>query len=161
MTITPNQVAFLAMLRNSEGTDKAPNAYAVTFGNQYTITDFRDHPSVLGLWDGLPLDFLGPQYAGLKSTAAGAYQFIKPTWLGCRAKLALPDFSPASQDQAALYLIGQAGALDAIEAGNLDAAVAACRHIWASLPGGAAGQPHATADALAQIFVANGGVLAA
>jgi len=65
------------MVRHSEGTDEAPNPYAVTYGYQFTITDFSDHPAVLGTWKGESLDSLGLAYLGKVSTAAGAYQIIK------------------------------------------------------------------------------------
>src|SRR5271163_1232704 len=99
------------MIRHSEGTDKASNPYAVTFGYQFLITDFSDHPAVLGTWDGV-------HWAGGLSTAAGAYQIIKPTWISLKARLNLPDFSPASQDAAATELIRERSALDMVNGGH-------------------------------------------
>jgi lysozyme len=158
--MSQNLQAFLAMVRHSEGTDKYPNPWAVCFEGKFTITDFTDHPAVMGTWHGEPLDFLGPRYAGLRSTAAGAYQLIKPTWLGCRIALDLPDFSPDSQDKAAAYLISHAGAMPFIESGDIATAIIHCRSLWASLPGGGSGQPQVPLASLTTAYLNGGGSLA-
>jgi lysozyme len=166
-----NVQAFLAMIRVSEGTARADNPYAVVYGYGATISDFSDHPAITGEWRGAPLDSLGPSYAGKISTAAGAYQIIKPTWLGCKRAMALPDFSPASQDLAATYLIRERGALDDVRAGNFDAAVAKCANtnppgmasnaVWASLPGAnAPGQAMQRLDTLRTAYADAGGAFA-
>jgi muramidase (phage lysozyme) len=138
--MTPNTQAFLAMIRHSEGTDRGANPYAVCFGFKFVITDFSDHPAVLGVWHGESLDSLGGEYVGKVSTAAGAYQIIKPTWLALRTKLKLRDFTGPSQDAAALELVREAGALDIVYAGRVAEAIGLCKGIWASLPGSSAGQ---------------------
>jgi lysozyme len=74
------------------------------------------------------------------STAAGAYQIIKPTWMRIKSRLGLMDFSPASQDMAAVELLREAGALDLIEAGDIEGAIKKSSRIWASLPGSTAQQ---------------------
>ncbi len=155
-----NLEAFLTMLSASEGTDKYPDPYAVTFGGKFTITDFRDHPAVLGSWHGEPLDSLGPKYKGLVSTAAGRYQLIKPTWLGAQLVLRLPDFGPASQDAAATLLIKERGALNLVNAGMIAAAIRLCATEWASLPGNAGGQPQHATDELLAWYGNAGGALA-
>lgn len=152
-----NLGAFLKMIQHSEGTDKAPNPYAVTYGYQFTITDFSDHPAVLGTWHGESLENLGPQYAGLVSTAAGAYQLIKPTWIALKAKLRLMDFRPESQDAAATELIREKGAIDLINGGQVANAIQLCHGIWASLPGSTSGQPQATMADLIRSYSSNGG----
>lgn len=45
------------------------------------------------------------------SSAAGAFPIIRRTWDGVQGKLGLPDFSPASQDQACVELMRQRGGL--------------------------------------------------
>lgn len=128
-----NLAAFLSMLRVSEGTALAGDPWAVVFGYAFTITDFSDHPACLG-WPGAVTKFG-------HTTAAGAYQIEKATWLGCKRELNLPDFSKDSQDTAATLLIRQVGALPLVEAGQIEAAIAKCGHLWASLPSSTAGQP--------------------
>ncbi|WP_298214366.1 hypothetical protein [Acidocella sp.] len=61
--------------------------------------------------------------------------------LECQQALRLPDFSPQSQDWAALHLIRERGAMPAIDAGRLSVAIDLCAAIWASLPGNSYGQP--------------------
>jgi len=147
-----NLDAFLAMLRHSEGTDKADDPYAVTFGESFTIKDFSDHPHALG-WPGY-------LWKGIHETASGAYQITYPTWFILKSRLGLQDFSPASQDEAAIELIREKGALDLVEAGRLEAAIALCHGIWASLPGSTSGQPQASLASLSQAYTQAGGELA-
>src|SRR5882757_6311240 len=158
--MTPNLSSFLSTIRHAEGTDKYPNPYAVCFANKFTIKDFSEHPTVIGTWHGERLDFLGPAYAGKISTAAGAYQIIAPTWRTCKRLLHLPDFSPASQDAAAIELIREHGALDLVNSGQISAAIEACHGVWSSLPGSTPGQPQAKLSDLVQFYSVNGGAFA-
>jgi lysozyme len=147
--MTPNTQAFLAMLRHSEGTDKAPDPYAVTFGEAFTIQDFSDHPHALG-WPGY-------LWRGIHETASGAFQITYPTWAKLKARLSLPDFSPQSQNAAALELIREAGALDLVYAGRVTEAIERCHGIWASLPGSTSGQPQRSMAQLIQAYGDSGG----
>ncbi len=72
---------------------------------------------------------------GEKSTASGRYQQLYLFWPHYRKQLALPDFSPLSQDRLAIQLIHERGALDDIRVGRIERAISRCRNIWASLPG--------------------------
>ena len=127
---------------------------------RHTIVDMSDHPAITGEWKGEPLDFLGPDYKGLISTAAGKYQITKHTWEACQGALNLPDFGPQSQDAAATLLIKQKGALDAVNGGRVADAIALCHEVWASLPGSTSGQPQASLASLVQAYTANGGAFA-
>jgi muramidase (phage lysozyme) len=158
--LNANLSAFLSTIRTSEGTSRASNPYAVCFGYKFVITDFSEHPAVLGTWHGEPLDFLGSDYVGKVSTAAGAYQIIKPTWVRLKYKLQLPDFSPASQDTAAIELISERGALDFVLGGQVSDAIKACSAEWASLPGSLAGQGGQSMAALLKAYGDAGGGLA-
>jgi muramidase (phage lysozyme) len=156
--------AVLAMLKWSEGTANAADSYRVCYAYKHTIASFADHPAITKEWGGEPLSDkmcagagLGP---GCVSTAAGAYQIIKPTWVKLKAQLNLPDFSPASQDAAAVELLRQRGALAYLERGDLAGAVNAARKEWASLTGAGYGQGERSIAWLTAKFTDAGGVLA-
>lgn len=160
-----NLTAFLDMVSHSEGTDRATNPYAVCFGYKHTIVDFSDHPSENTIdhpveWPGESISFLGPDYVGMISTAAGKYQITLHTWRALAAALNLPDFSPQSQDAGATLLIKQKGALDLVNSGQVAAAIAKCASIWASLPGSTAGQPTRLLGALVTSYTDHGGAFA-
>ena len=68
------------------------------------------------------------------SSAEGAYQFLNKTWDGVSQKLGLTDFSPRSQDLAAIELIKQRGAISYILDGDFEGAINKLSPEWASLP---------------------------
>lgn len=164
-TAARNQRAFLAVLRRSEGTEPTADPYRVCFGFSHTIRDLADHPAVTGEWLGKVLPdsmCINAGFSpGCRSTAAGAYQIIKPTWLRLRDKLGLVDFGPAAQDQAALALIEARGALADVQDGRFADAVSKCRNEWASLPGNYAGQGQRNLATLEVWFRGAGGEVAA
>jgi muramidase (phage lysozyme) len=160
-----NVQAFLKMIRVSEGTEGGGrDPYAVCYGYSFTITDFSDHPTLLGHWRGKVLPDAMCKGAGFGpgcvSTAAGAYQFISSTWSGCKRALGLSDFGPYSQDQAAIYLIKQRGALDDVKAGRVSEAINKCRREWASLPGAGYGQGERRLADLVSAYEQAGGFVA-
>ena len=151
-----NLSAFLFMIRSTEHVYPrdviGDAAYSIFYGGT-KFQSFRDHPVLTGEKKGVPLPDAMCAAAGLKpgcvSTAAGAYQLIKPTWVRLRDKLNLPDFSPLSQDRAAVGLLEEIGAVDLIYAGDIEGAIHKASKIWASLPGSTAQQnPKALAYAL-------------
>jgi muramidase (phage lysozyme) len=83
------------------------------------ITDFSRHPEILV-----------QVRPGLRSTAAGRYQFILRTWRG----LGLADFTPASQDLGAVMLMRQRNMITPLLNGNFRQAVHNGAPEWASLP---------------------------
>lgn len=129
----PEVAAFLDMLAFAEiGTDllaSSDDGYNVLVGGK-TFDDYSRHPNVL-----VPL----PRW-GIKSTAAGRYQFLKRTWDDLEAQLRLSDFSPASQDRACVRMLSWCGALPLVKAGQIEEAIFAARKLWASLPGAGYGQ---------------------
>lgn len=153
--MSKNLEAFRDMLAWAEGTDRPEiqrsnhKGYDVIVGGGL-FTDFSKHPRVL-----VSL----PRY-GIKSSAAGRYQFIHRTWETLRVRLRLPDFGPASQDKACDELLREKGAIELIEAGKFDEAVRAVRSIWASLPGAGYGQREQKLKELRDVYVRNGGKLA-
>jgi len=145
-----NEHAFLDMLAVSEGTfGHGDNGYNVLVGGDL-FHDYSKHPNVL----------VTLNKAGLKSTAAGRYQFLKRTWDSLAAKLHLTDFSPAAQDVAALELIAERGAADDVRSGRFADAVAKCAPIWASLPGAGYGQRENSVKSLEAAYIRAGGRLA-
>lgn len=163
-SIDTNTRAFLAMISHAEGTDLRSDPYRVCFGYRHTIEDLSDHPAVTREWLGEKLPdavcLAAGQKPGCVSTAAGRYQLIRPTWLACKRALGLADFSPKSQDDAALYLIKKRGALDDVKRGRVADAVAKVRSEWASLPGAGYGQPERQLAQLTEAYVLAGGNLA-
>jgi len=156
-----NLTAFQALIDFSEGTSRGGrDPYRTCYGYAHTIASFADHPAITGEWRGEPIDELGPQYAGMVSTAAGRYQIRKATWLECKRALGLVDFSPASQDAACVYLIKRRSALEDVQAGRVEIAVSKCKSEWASLPGNAAGQPQRKLEQLLAAYTNAGGALA-
>ena len=145
-----NVQAFLRTIRVAEGT-AGGNGYSMLFGGD-TFTGFADHPRVLvtRTSNGTPIT----------SSAAGAYQILRRTWDGVRVKLGLPDFSPASQDRAAVELIRQRGALADVRAGRFADAINKCRKEWASLPGAGYGQPEKNVGDLFTAYINAGGNVA-
>lgn len=158
-----NLAAALDVIKLAEGTNREADPYRVTFGFGHTIRDLSEHPAITGEWRGATLSDemcsnagFGP---GCKSTAAGAFQLIRPTWVRCRDALGLADFSPASQDAAAVYLIQRRGALQDVYAGRVQAWVNKCRAEWASLPGNYAKQGQRSMATLMAWFQQRGGVI--
>jgi len=131
-----NVQAFLRVIRAGESSQEQ-SAYTVMFGGSH-FDGFAAHPNITHV------------SGTLRSTAAGAYQFLFSSWGECQRALALPDFSPHSQDLAAVYLIDRRKALEDVLAGRIEEAIRKCNREWASLPGSPYGQPTRTmADALA------------
>jgi lysozyme len=149
------------MISHSEGTDRAEDPYRCCYGYKHTIVSFADHPAVTGEWKGEPLSNLGPEYAHLISTAAGRYQINRPWWERAKRALLLPDFSPDSQDKAAIWLIKESVALGLVEDGHITDAIARTRETWASLPGGSSGQPEHHLEDLLAFYRVSGGTIGA
>lgn len=123
-----NISAFLWAIRCCEGTDSA-DGYRMLFGGEL-FEGFEDHPNIL------------VEKSGYRSTAAGAYQILYKTWTTViQPNIKLPDFSPESQDAAAVFLIKNRGAIQDIKEGRIEEAVNKCNKEWASLPGSPYGQP--------------------
>ena len=148
--MSANLRAFLALIRWCEGTDDDGGYSRIVGGSSFGT--WNDHPRIVksGTFSN------GKAWS---SSAAGAYQFLAGTWDEARKALSLDDFGPASQDEAAIWLIERRGALPAVEAGDLDVAIALCNKEWASLPGSPYGQPTKTLEACRKVFLAAGGLL--
>jgi muramidase (phage lysozyme) len=146
-----NVNAFLLMIRTAEGTS-GPLGYRTMFGGG-TFESYAAHPNVK-----VTRTFNNGKR--VTSTAAGAYQFLIGTWNDCKRQLGLTDFSPASQDAAAVYLLKRRGALADVRAGRFDAAIRKTAREWASLPGSPYGQPTITMARAEDLFEQHGGTFA-
>ncbi|WP_216908368.1 glycoside hydrolase family 104 protein [Synechococcus sp. CCY 0621] len=121
--ITPERRALLNTIRFAEGTwiGGSQEGYQVLYGGD-RFNDLSRHPDIV----------VRRRYA---SAAAGAYQFLPTTWDQAASELQLRDFRPASQDQAALHLVHERGALQRFDRHGLTAEVLArLAPEWASLP---------------------------
>jgi len=128
-----NARKFLHVLSIMEGTADFQDPYRALGGTRGMMaTSLADHPANIGgggRWRYKTLDGKTPV-----STANGRYQFIRSTWNDNARQLGLRDFSPRSQDLAALNIIANAGQLQNIVNGNWQPAVQRLGSIWASLP---------------------------
>jgi len=121
---TPEAQGLLRMLRFAEGTERGgQDSYRVMFGGSL-VPDLKQHPD---------------KVMKGRSTAAGAYQFLTPTWQQQQKKLGLGSFGPVEQDIAALDLARQRtmglGGLSYLQKQGLTPEfVAALAPEWASLP---------------------------
>jgi len=145
--ITPERRALLNTIRYAEGTwiGGSQEGYRMLFGGG-RIDRLDRHPEVV-----VELTYT--------SAAAGAYQFLPATWKEASTKLGLNDFGPASQDQAALYLMHKRGALETFDRRGLNIEVLnRLSPEWASLPathgGSFYGQPVKDADELKDFYLA-------
>ena len=130
----PNVQNYLHMISSAEGTAQSDNPYAVAFGGS-TIDDLSEHPGGLH-------DFTQTDGTPNKTSAAGAYQFIKPTWDDAQKTLNLPDFSPQSQDLAAVLQLHRSGSLQDVLNGDFKSAIQKDGKVWASLPTSPYAQNH-------------------
>ncbi len=150
MNATDNRMAFLGMVRFSEGTSNSPTTrdrgYDQIVGRT-RFASYADHPRVRVYL---------PKYK-VWSTAAGAYQLLMRYYDHYAPLLKLKGFAPPVQDAIALQQIKECRALPDIDAGRLADAIAKCKNIWASLPGAGYGQfEHRYVD-LEQAFIREGG----
>lgn len=133
--ISVRACALLSTIAYAEGTKER---YDIIFSFQ-TFSSYADHPR---------RTICSGAYC---SDAAGRYQFLSTTWDWVSPKLDLPDFSPSSQDLAALWLIEYRGVSDIDSIDTYDEFVEAMYDLnleWASLPGSPYGQPTHSASSL-------------
>lgn len=117
----------LRVIRFAEGTERGgPDSYRVMFGGGLA-PDLKKHPDKV------------IKGGGYSSAAAGAYQFMPPTWEAQAKALGLTDFGPQNQDIAAVRLMRNRlmpiGGLSTLEKEGFSPRVsAALAPEWASLP---------------------------
>lgn len=163
-----NILAFMDVIAAAEGTSNSP----ITQNDGYDIIvnsvdangrvvhnrfdDYTDHPFAKGR------PSLVVNSKGLTSNASGRYQQMLKDWPHYKSLLALPDFSPESQDRLCLQHLKESRAVTLLMAGNLFAACDAVSNIWASIPGSknTYGQPQRTLDSLKATYLLSGGTIA-
>ena len=91
-----NWGALSSIIRTVEGTTGS-KGYKTRFGG-YKFDDLSKHPNIKA-----------PTPWGTSSEAAGAYQFMMPTWKEAKSALGLTDFSPESQEKAGRFLTERRG----------------------------------------------------
>lgn len=143
----PQIMAFLRVIRKGEGTADMGGYNRLFGGNSFP--SYSRHPNILVVKN------------GYRSTAAGAYQFLKSTWDETAQAMGLPDFTPFSQDVGALGRLAFRGAIDDILAGRFDDALKKTAREWASLPGSPYGQPTISRNLALAVFKDSGGTVAA
>jgi muramidase (phage lysozyme) len=152
--------AFLDLIAASEGTSSHPltraDGYDVIVSGvdgHNVFTDFATHPFALGRAPilvraarpeqvkTLPIgsdskpQIVAPAVPALHSTASGRYQLILPTWHEISAAMHLGTFSPQNQDAAALKILDECHATEAILALDIPTAIDKACDVWASFPG--------------------------
>ena len=138
-----NIQAFLNTIGYSEGAN-----YNTLYGGN-TFADYSTFPNVRVTLAN-----------GDTTSAAGKYQFEAATWNGLQSSLSLPDFTPQSQDAAAIQLLKDNNAYDSIVNGDIVTAINNLGNIWASFPSSTEGQPGGkTLQQLTDYYTSQGGVI--
>lgn len=152
--------AFLDLIAASEGTSSHPltraDGYDVIVSGvdgHNVFTDFATHPFALGRAPILvraaqPAEYepcdgtstaapreVKPAVPALHSTASGRYQLILPTWQEISTLMHLGTFSAQNQDAAALKILEECHATEAILAFDIPTAIGLACDVWASFPG--------------------------
>lgn len=146
----PNVCAFLDMLAVSEL--GARLLLASDDGYDVIVGSTADHPLLVENYDAHPNRLIPLPKLGIKSSAAGRYQFLRGTWVGLATELHLRDFSPVSQDRGCIQLLRECRAFTQIVGGNIEGAMHLARKTWASLPGAGYGQHENSASDLLGVF---------
>jgi muramidase (phage lysozyme) len=118
-----NVQAFLKLIRYAEHKREDTIVYYLLYGGTQTFSDLSRHPDKqVKAW-------------GKESTAAGAYHILKSSYDEAVAQEIIRDFTPASQDAYALWILRTRGVLELVKAGDISHAIFQLRNDWLSLPG--------------------------
>lgn len=144
-----NWHALQTVIRQVEGT-RGEKGYNTRYGG-HQFEGFDAHPNIAETtsW-------------GTKSEAAGAFQFMKPTWDHTSKSLGLTDFSPKSQQEAGRYLTQGRGVnpdADLSDFNTFASSISKLSPEWAGLPNstngrtGYHGQANADMKELHQLYL--------
>lgn len=147
----PNVCAFLDTIAVSELGARlialSDEGYNVLVGST------PDHPHLFDSYADHPRKLVSLPKWGVKSSAAGRYQIIEPTWDGLAPVLGgRVSFDPINQDRACIELLRECRAYPQIVGGNIEGAINLARKTWASLPGAGYGQPEHSLSDLLDVF---------
>ena len=125
-----NWYALQTVIRQVEGT-RGEKGYNTRFGG-HQFEGFDAHPNIAAAtpW-------------GTKSEAAGAFQFMKPTWDHASQALGLTDFTPKSQQEAGRYLTQNRGVnpdADLSDFNTFASSISKLSPEWAGLPNSTSGR---------------------
>ncbi|WP_229505183.1 paar repeat-containing protein [Massilia mucilaginosa] len=117
----PNIRAFLRAMCHclGGGVDFLDGAIRGRRNDPWRFTDFSTHP--------------GPGHNGT-CTAAGLYRITRELWQEVGARMDLADFCAETQELIAVDVLRGLGVLGKIQAGDIDASLAAAAAIWPGLP---------------------------
>lgn len=142
----PRVQAFLDTIAFSEGTLNA-KGYNTMHTFQY-FKSYKDHPRKL-----ICKEYNGKMHC---STSAGKYQFLEKTWDKIAPRIGIKNFTPESQDIAAVALIAERNGLSPLLAiknrNDFARALFKINTIWAALPGAPYGQTTTTVPQLEAIY---------
>ena len=122
--------ALQTVIRHVEGT-RGDKGYNTRFGG-HLFEGFDAHPNIAA-----------PTPWGTKSEAAGAFQFMKPTWDASAKALGLTDFTPESQQKAGRYLTQRRGVNPDGDFRDFNAFASSISKLspeWAGLPNSTSGR---------------------
>lgn len=152
----------IAVFESEPGPDGYRRLYARQ-GRRY-FDSFDVHPAEGG-WPGERLPDEQCIAAGFKpgcvSTAAGRYQITLSTYRRVAPRLGITDFTPQSQDALAIELIREKDALELVETGRVEQAIARLRRVWASMPAAGYQQREHSLDRWVQAYADAGGAVLA
>lgn len=144
-----NVAAFLALIRAAESNG---NYAAIQGGDSFFQFDWH------------PFDFKAgapPRQKLGTSTASGAYQMVIGTWLAAKNALGLTDFTPESQDAAAIWILQykRPRSWPYVQRGNVKAAMQVLQNEWEAFQKILAGTYPITIARAEQIYADNGGTV--
>lgn len=122
-------------------------------GYNVLVGSTAEHPHLFQSYADHPRQLIALPKLGIKSSAAGRYQFLERTWDGLGPTLGgRVAFDPINQDRGCIALLRECRAYPQIVAGNIESAIHQARGIWASLPGAGYGQHENRMSDLLDVF---------
>ncbi|MEM9542976.1 MAG: peptidoglycan DD-metalloendopeptidase family protein [Cyanobacteria bacterium P01_E01_bin.42] len=146
--------AFLDVISWAETGSIGEASYTViVFKGGNRIKNFSTHPFVGGGWKANQnCAFIRRAGKRVCSSASGRYQIMDFNYRSLTKNEIIRDFTPASQDKAAIYYLQQKGVLKDIAFGNFEKAACKVGGHWASFPCNNYRQPQKKIQQLRYVF---------